>query len=160
MNNESIIQELEKIIRSSKNILDQIENDESISDEQVDLVARTAYGEARGEGRAGMQAVAEVVKNRLESPHFPDTIDEVVKQPFQFSSWNKSDKNREKLLSVTENDEQFRTAREVTYDVFKCDHSEITGGADHYHADSIRPYWADESKESARVGNHIFYNLY
>jgi spore germination cell wall hydrolase CwlJ-like protein len=33
-----------------------------------------------------------------------------------------------------------------------------TRGADHYHADYFRPYWAKHMKVTATIGRHIFYN--
>ena len=36
--------------------------------QQVDIVARTIWGEARGEGATGMQAVANVIINRRTIP--------------------------------------------------------------------------------------------
>lgn len=35
---------------------------------EIDVLARTIYGEARGEGMQGMQAVANVVMNRAKIP--------------------------------------------------------------------------------------------
>lgn len=35
-------------------------------DEQIDIMARTAWGEARGEGQSGMQAVLNVIMNRVK----------------------------------------------------------------------------------------------
>ena len=42
--------------------------------------------EARGEPFEGQQAVADVVFNRMLSPAFPDTLDEVIYQEGQFST--------------------------------------------------------------------------
>lgn len=36
-------------------------------DEQIDYMARTAWGEARGEGSRGMQAVINVIMNRVRA---------------------------------------------------------------------------------------------
>jgi N-acetylmuramoyl-L-alanine amidase len=47
------------------------------------------YHEARGETKQGQIAVAQVVMNRVKSKHFPDTVCGVVKQPNQFSWYNK-----------------------------------------------------------------------
>jgi N-acetylmuramoyl-L-alanine amidase len=49
--------------------------------EDIELLARIIYAEARGESFEGQVAVGAVVLNRLESPHFPKTIREVVYQP-------------------------------------------------------------------------------
>lgn len=58
------------------------------TDEDVYLLAQLCYNEANTEGLNGWIAVAEVVKNRVNSPLFPDSIREVVYQddPVQFSN--------------------------------------------------------------------------
>ncbi|HHY82834.1 MAG TPA: hypothetical protein GX505_09175 [Clostridiales bacterium] len=49
------------------------------------LLAHVVYGEARGEDYIGKVAVAAVVLNRVKSPHFPNTIKEVIYQPGAFT---------------------------------------------------------------------------
>ena len=50
----------------------------SISNEEKDLFARLVEAEAKGESFEGKVAVATVVLNRVESPHFPNTITDVI----------------------------------------------------------------------------------
>lgn len=52
-----------------------------------ELLARLAWREARGEGILGMRLVLEVVLNRVLSPHFPNTVEEVLYQPGQFTPY-------------------------------------------------------------------------
>lgn len=52
-----------------------------------ELLARHAWREARGEGILGMRMVIEVVLNRVLSPHFPNTVEEVLYQPGQFTPY-------------------------------------------------------------------------
>lgn len=52
----------------------------SISNEEKDLFARLVEAEAKGESYEGKVAVATVVLNRVESPHFPNTITEVINE--------------------------------------------------------------------------------
>lgn len=56
--------------------------------EDIELIARVVWQEARGESLAGQQAVVEVILNRVMSPLFPNTVYEVVYQenPRQFDS--------------------------------------------------------------------------
>ncbi len=63
-------------------------------DSDLGQVARTVYAEARGENAIEKKAVASVIRNRVESPSFPDTYEDVVTQPYQFSALLKSDPNR------------------------------------------------------------------
>ena len=48
-------------------------------------LAAIIYCEAGGEPYAGQLAVGTVVMNRVASPKYPDTIEEVLMQPYQFS---------------------------------------------------------------------------
>lgn len=55
------------------------------SDEDVYMLSQLIVHEAGGEGFNGWVAVAEVVKNRINSPLFPNTLKEVVYEKGQFS---------------------------------------------------------------------------
>lgn len=57
-----------------------------LSAEDVDLLARMVWVEARGETDVGQQAVAEVVLNRLVSEGFSDNIRDIVYSHNQFKS--------------------------------------------------------------------------
>lgn len=54
-------------------------------DEQKDLLVRIISAEARGESMEGQIAVGAVVLNRMESPDFPDNLQDVIYQKDQFS---------------------------------------------------------------------------
>lgn len=56
------------------------------SAEDMTLLARTVYGEARGEPYEGQVAVAAVVLNRLANPAFPNTVAGVIFQPRAFTA--------------------------------------------------------------------------
>lgn len=47
-----------------------------------------------------MKKVGTVVINRLNHPDYPKTIEEVVKEPKQFSVWNKTNPNYRKMLTI------------------------------------------------------------
>lgn len=57
-----------------------------ITSNDFKLLARTVYGEARGEPFIGQVAVAATILNRLESPLFPKTIAGIIFQPGAFTS--------------------------------------------------------------------------
>jgi len=61
----------------------------NISDEELDLLLHLISAESPDEPLEGQVAVAAVVLNRVESPHFPNTVWDVIMQPRQFSPvWN------------------------------------------------------------------------
>ena len=119
-------------------------------------MARTVWGEARGQGQDGMRAVAHVILNRVKDRRWPDRIGAVCKQKWQFSCWNENDPNRVKLLTAEPTRESFRAAIRACLDAI--DGEDITRGADHYFADSIKaPMWALEMEQVAAIGHHLFF---
>ncbi len=127
---------------------------------EVDTLARTIWGEARGEGSAGMQAVANVVLNRVaKAGWWGDCIIAVCQKPYQFSCWNRDDPNYVRLQRIESDDLHFATAlriaRRAVYGVL----DDITKGADHYHASGIYPLWTRGERPVSVIGNHIFYKL-
>ena len=122
------------------------------------VVALTCWGEARGEGRNGMQAVAEVVFNRANDPkgRWPALAAKVCKQPKQFSCWNRTDPNMPKLAFVTLNDEMFRDAYRSVLDAMAG--GSITFGANHYFSARMGPpSWSEDMAETCQIGGHRFF---
>lgn len=56
-----------------------------ITQNDIDLLAKLAWREARGERQLGMRMVVEVVLNRVQHSRFPNTIYDVLYQPGQFA---------------------------------------------------------------------------
>lgn len=54
--------------------------------EEQDLFERTVTAEAGGEPYEGQVAVAAVILNRIASPDFPNTMKDVIYQPYQFEA--------------------------------------------------------------------------
>ena len=52
---------------------------------QYEMLAIATFAEAGNQGFEGMQAVAGVILNRVDSTQFPNTIEEVLRQKNQFS---------------------------------------------------------------------------
>jgi spore germination cell wall hydrolase CwlJ-like protein len=128
-------------------------------DKAIDLLARTLWGEARGEDMAGLEAVAAVIINRTKrGPGYwwGSTIEEVCQSPFQFSCWNKSDPNRVQLLAVTVADPAFAKCLEVARRAVNGQLADTTSGATHYHTSMVNPAW--KTRPCAVIGNHLFYN--
>lgn len=120
--------------------------------------ARIAWGEARGEGRDGLQAVINVIDNRTRDPRYPDSHAAVATQPWQFSAYNDNDPNRSKLERVSDDDAGFVTAMELAAQAVGGGLPDITGGATHYHSTKIDPpFWAEGAEVTAVIGEHVFY---
>lgn len=126
----------------------------------IRCLAENIYFEARGEPLRGQYAVAEVTMNRLASPHFPDTVCDVVHD----TRW---DTARRRLvahfswtafkLRLESGSPEWKQAMDVATVVYDGRHQPIVPDALFYHATSVDPYWASSKRVVARIGNHIFY---
>lgn len=128
--------------------------------QELTCLALNVYFEARGEPKAGQFAVAEVTMNRVASPYYPDSVCEVVYQ----KNWDVRRKRYVAAFSWTElralpepRGEEWRGAWEVATEVYYGRRPPRLATALHYHADRIRPSWAEERARVAKIGNHVFY---
>lgn len=56
------------------------------SEYDINLIALVTMAEAEGESELGKRLVIDTILNRVDSPHFPNTVHGVIYQPSQFSS--------------------------------------------------------------------------
>jgi N-acetylmuramoyl-L-alanine amidase len=130
----------------------------------LDMLARTLWGEARGEGREGQIAVAWVIRNRAEDPGkdwWGDTVAEVCHKPFQFSCWDKSDPNRTKLCGPSIELPGYDDLYEIGCKVMVGDIPDPTGSATHYKVTGTAASWdaAAAKVNPVIIGRHSFYRL-
>lgn len=130
------------------------------------ILARTIYGEARGElrkfGKKSLWAIGHVILNRLAKKTYGLSIKEVCLKPYQFSCWNKNDPNAPLINQYTILDGIFSYCEQIAHQLiaftdFKRD--DCTNGATHYHHKSIEPYWVKSGVQTLSLGNHVFYKL-
>ena len=139
----------------------------------IDTAARTIFGEARGEGRIGMQAVMNVIKNRAtfaegykeahgkNHPLYGDgQIETACLMPWQFSCWNHNDPNRDIIIKVDEHSPVFADALKIATDVISGELDDITHNATHYYDSRLPdpPEWAEGHLPCAAIKHHFFYN--
>jgi spore germination cell wall hydrolase CwlJ-like protein len=132
------------------------------NEQDLSAMARTIYGEARGDlyeyGVASLMAVADVILNRRRKK-FADSIDKVCRMPYQFSCWNEDDPNYKLIMDVTDSCAIFRKCLEVAQNTLAEKWPDLTDGCDHYHARSIKPHWALHRAPKRIFGSHYFYVL-
>jgi N-acetylmuramoyl-L-alanine amidase len=116
-----------------------------LSSQDIRWMERVVYSEARGEPFQGQVAVAAVVLNRLESPHFPHTIRGIIFQRNAFTAvqdgqiWLKPDIE----------------ARRAVMKALKG--YDPTGGALYYYNPEIATAeWSKKRPIIKRIGNHVF----
>lgn len=121
---------------------------------QQDCLASAVYFEARGEPIEGQLAVAEVVLNRATSGQYPETICEVVTQPWQFSFVNATGR----IPSANRASEAWRRAVAVARIAERGASRLLPRDVLWYHADYVAPSWGRRLARNAKIGLHIFYS--
>lgn len=131
-------------------------------EDELDVVAKTIWGEARGEGEEGMKAVACVIGNRKNLRwRKKDGFAAVCLDKWQFSCWNDNDPNRALLQSVTrKGDANYELAKEIAGRLMGGLLSDFTFKATHYYSTNLKeqPYWARGKEPCYQVGKHVFFN--
>jgi len=131
---------------------------------QLTVLAKTLWGEARGEGVKGMEAVAAVVLNRLRTGYRNrHAVDEVCLDPKQFSCWNSDDPNLPQLNRIDQApDADYRSAMAIATNAMNGLLTDPTFGARHYVATTLplrlRPRWLLDKTPVVVIGRHEFYN--
>ena len=125
-------------------------------DDAITCLARSIYWEAKGKDSTDMEAVANVVMNRLGHEGFPDTVCAVVKQgsetkSCQFSWWcdGKPDSAQEEA--------PYAIAKEIARKALNKQLPDHTGGALYFHDRTVKPDWADKYVKTAEIGLFRFY---
>ncbi|MEG3072433.1 MAG: LysM peptidoglycan-binding domain-containing protein [Peptococcaceae bacterium] len=122
---------------------------DSISPEEITLLARLIYAEARGESFLGQVAVGAVTLNRLISQEFPNTLTKVIYQKtnnvYQFSPIGDGSINME-----PDDQAMFAAQRALSGE-------DPTGGAlFFYNPDISKDEWIRTLPVINRIGNHVF----
>lgn len=110
------------------------------------LLARLVYGEARGEPYKGKVAVAAVVLNRIESSSFPNTMSGVIYQSGAFSVVDDGQ------INLSPNQECINAARDA------MNGWDPTGGCLYYYNPAkTTNKWMLSHKVVMKIGNHAFF---
>lgn len=128
----------------------------------INIVAATLTGEARGEGEKGMQAVLNVLMNRLKYANESDLnkLKDVALAKKQFSIWNnlKTDEKKAAFVNQMRKTPQWSIAMKLINEAKTGKLRDITGNATFYHTNKVEPQWGDVFTKTNVIGNHIFYN--
>jgi spore germination cell wall hydrolase CwlJ-like protein len=133
--------------------------------EEIYCLAQNVYFEARGESLAGQYAVSDVVLNRVQSTHYPNTVCEVVKDAKTWKgkiirnkcqfSWYCDGKSDEPT-----NTDSWHRAVDVAIGIYQNDkYRGLTEGSTHYHTQYVNPSWNKSMDLVGSIGDHIFYRM-
>ncbi len=117
----------------------------STSSNDLNLLARAVYSEARGEPYVGQVAVAAVVLNRVDHPSFPNTIAGVIYQPGAFTAVSDGQ------INLTPNESAYNAARAA------LNGWDPTNGCIYYYnPKTATSAWIRTLPISMTIGNHVF----
>jgi len=130
----------------------------------TELIALTAYGEASGDGKAGMQAVINVIHNRVLDSKFKNSYKAVILKPKQFSVFNTDNPVRSTLVKFATDFNYYvsiNSSLNIAYKLARLEKlgllSDKTKHAVFYHRKNMVPLWAKDYIPTVQIGNHVFY---
>ena len=114
-------------------------------------LAKVMHCEAGQEGRLGMLAVANTIKNRVSHSCYPSDLVKVINQPKQYSCM-------EAGYHPSLKDAIHQRIVELAWDVVDNSTPSVTK-ATHYHTTTSSPYWSTHKSMEylGTIGNHKFY---
>ena len=134
-------------------------------DKDIEIMAKTIYGEARGEyfkkngGLNALAAVGHVIMNR--SIENGQDIEAICKKPWQFSCWNKNDPNRKIIENISMENHLYRICYIIAKRIICNELEDITNGANHYYSKTMKipPYWVKDKTPTIEIGSHVFFKI-
>jgi N-acetylmuramoyl-L-alanine amidase len=118
-------------------------------DAETSCLAKVIHHEAANQSLKGQLALAQLIMNRVKSPHFPKSICSVVNQPGQFfhtASYHPSG-----------DAERWHTAVGIARIARDDAEPALAPGAVFYHASYVHPAWFHHRELVTRIGAHVFY---
>lgn len=123
----------------------------------VRCLTQAIYYEAALEPRAGQEAVAQVVLNRVRDYNFPASVCGVVYQGAERTTGCQFSFTCDGSLARAPVAWAWSRAESVARAALAGHVAETVGTATHYHADYVRPWWAPSLTKVNQLGAHIFY---
>ena len=122
-------------------------------------LAQAIYYEARSESRVGQLAVADVVLNRVDSRHYPDSICEVVFQGSERVTGCQFSFTCDGSMEARLNKRLWKVSDDLAGAILAGVRVPVSRNATHYHADYVNPPWAEKLTPTATIGTHKFYKF-
>lgn len=125
----------------------------------LECLTQAVYYEARGEGRDGMRAVAQVVLNRARHPAFPKTVCSVVFQGAGRRTGCQFSFTCDGSMRAPINRAAWNRARDVASQALSGTVYSRVGNATHFHTTGVSPRWRSSLIQVGQVGDHVFYRF-
>ncbi|WP_338551448.1 cell wall hydrolase [Paenibacillus sp. KS-LC4] len=117
----------------------------SVSEHELNLLARIIFAESRGEPFKGQVAVGAVVMNRLASSQFPDTLQGIIEQPGAFTAVDDGQ------YQLKPDSIAYKAAVEAV-----AGNDPTFGALYYFNPKTATSSWIWTRKQIVQIGNHIF----
>ncbi|HYC96608.1 cell wall hydrolase [Brevundimonas sp.] len=125
----------------------------------LECLTQAVYYEARGEGREGMKAVAQVVLNRARHPAFPKSVCGVVFQGAGRRTGCQFSFTCDGSMRGRVNRAAWNRARDIASSALSGAVYAQVGNATHFHTTGVSPQWRNSLVRVSQVGDHLFYRF-
>ena len=125
----------------------------------LECLTQAAYYEARGEGRDGMKAVAQVVLNRVRHRAFPNSVCGVVFQGAGRRTGCQFSFTCDGSMRGRVNRAAWNRARDIASAALSGEVYARVGNATHFHTTGVSPRWRSSLIQVSQVGDHLFYRF-
>ena len=136
-----------------QDVPEEIKKEECKASRECYKLAEALVYESRSESYMGALAVASVILNRKDHPNFPNTIQGVINQPYQFSYLLDMHKQ------IRPRQADWDRAYIIAYDIKKGVVQRVTDALFYLNEKAVKrvPRWAKEYEYVATIDNHTFY---
>jgi hypothetical protein len=124
----------------------------------ANCLAAAAWYEA-GDVPTGARAVIQVVLNRVRSGAYPNSVCGVVFQGSELATGCQFTFSCDGALIRRPSKEAWQRARALAHAALSGSVDATVGGATHYHANYVYPWWAPRLSKLTTVGPHVFYRF-
>lgn len=134
-------------------------------DKEIEILAKTIYGETTTPSVSNAESIANVILNRVKYAKsnvghwWGNCVSEVCLKPMQFKCWDIQHPNHEKLAHIRQSDPFFTVCRRIAVRAIKGLLNDNTKGATCYHDKNCHPQWAYAAVPCADIGGKLFYTI-
>lgn len=131
-------------------------------DNELNLLTRVVYGEARGETAEDQANIVHSIINRSadKKRRYGGTIRDILLKPKAYSCLNPDDPNYPILLSLSKDSPEYKKIHSIVRETYSSRMNggpDPTQGATHYHTKDVDPKWNTAAKKMIKLGNHKFW---
>lgn len=129
----------------------------NVSPQDRDMMIRTMFGEAGNEPTAGIQAVGNVIRNRVLSGKWGNSITSVVSAPSQFNGSPTDPVYGGPARNLSPDSDAYRKIGAIVDAIIEGRAKDVTGGAMNFYNPKIsNPAWGVPADQALTIGGHRF----